>query len=183
MWTHVWFNLQQIHRLLNAIDVYIGLVGFGATLWGLRLTFQAARQARQNAINAAEMARSAKEAADSAVLRLAKYNLISDVSAASGLAEEIRRYQDQEDWDSLPDKYNKLAKMYVRMKSRRGLLNTDELTNMQSGVTSVRELANSLKESRAVNEFPNAARFNKVITSHIDDLLELSIRLGETHES
>lgn len=181
MWTHVWFYLQQIHQLLKAIDVYIGLVGFGATLWGLWLTFQAATQARQNAIDAADMARSAKEAADRTVLRLAKYDLISEVSAASGLAEEIRRRQVQGDWDSLPDRYNELAKVYVHIKSRQNLLNIDELTNMQSGVTSIRELASSLIEDR--NGPPDAARFDKVITSHIDDLLELSLRLGETYES
>ena len=183
MWTYTWFYLNQTHRLLNAMNIYIGLLGFAATLWGLWITFRAAEQARKNSLSAVDMARAAKEAADSAVLRLAKYDLISDVAAASGLAEEIRRNQLQGDWDFLPDRYNELAKIYIRIKSRQDLITIGELTNMQSGVTSVRELENSLMESKSVGELPDAAVFNRIISSRIDDLLELSLRLGETHES
>lgn len=75
-----------------------------------------------------------------------------------------------------------MAKVYIRIKSRPHLITPDELRNMQSGVTSVRELANSLIEIKATDELPDAAKFNKVITSRIYDLLELSLRLGATYE-
>lgn len=183
MCSPLWCFLRQAHQVLNAANVYIGLLGFGLTLWGLRVTFKAARQARQNAVDATKMAFAAKEAADKAVLKLMRYTLVSDVSAASSLAEEIRRYQDQEDWNPLPDRYNELAKMYIRIKARHHLLVPSELSNMQSGVTSVRELAISLKESGATREPPDVVRFNKVIMSRIDDLPELSLRLGGADES
>jgi hypothetical protein len=158
--------------LASIAGLFLTLIGFTFTLYGLN-------KSRSAAESASTAAREAKDA----ILRT---ETISNFSSTVTAMEEVKRLHRAEAWEIMPDRYSFLRKSLISILSNNGTLSNEHKTLIQGAIVQFRELEGSV-ESYLSNKkaSPNSARLNKIVTAQIDKLDEvlnkIKLESGQDH--
>lgn len=135
----------------------ISLVGFGFTLVGVRRS----RSAAEAAASAAEQTRSA----------LLQNNAIVELSAAMTAMDEIKRLQREGAWHILPDRYSSLRASLIRIRSAGGSISAEDGSALSAAISQFGELEQRIERALAKKTTPsNPAKFNEIVSGHLDSL-------------
>lgn len=104
MWT--WLTSTTGSTVLALNGLIIGLLGFSLTVWGLRLTFLQAREAKRSADNATTSADAAREALNTFKFKLDRYSAYRDISEAEFAMESCKGHLEAPNWRYASETYD-----------------------------------------------------------------------------
>lgn len=140
------------------------------------MTYQQAKRAKSSA-------EQAKRAAEAAVSQLAQYTMISEVTKAVEITEEIRRFQRYGVWKPLADRYSALAIVLIKVKSYRDKLDEEENKALQAAVTYSRRIERQIDKASNEGTTPDdMAKLNSLMAKRVDDLSNLLGRLQTEYQ-
>jgi hypothetical protein len=112
------------------------------------------------------------------VNQLAQYTMISEVTKAIEITEEIRRFQRYGVWKPLADRYSALAIVLIKIKSHKTKLDDGENKVLQSAVTFSRRIEKEIDKALSEGDLPSdAAKLNALMAKSVDGLSSLLGRL------
>lgn len=150
-WAASWGNLASV-------------IGMGLTLIGFILTIAGVWRSK----SAAE---GAQRAAETTRASLAQYDAVADLTAATGLMDEIKRLQRLRAWSVLPDRYAELRRKLVALKSSAAQLTDAQRQVFQGTIEKFADLERRIERSVATGTTPpNPAKLNDIVSSQIDEV-------------
>lgn len=147
-------------ELLGVVDVLLGLVGFGITIF-VALKAKSAAEDASRAV--ADMRR-----------RLAQVNTAADIASAVELMEQVRRLHRENKWSELPERYAVLRTRLIVIKSDPTLAEQHQ-TALQSALTQLGVMDAQVERclSGGGDERPLVHRLNTTLASEIDKVNEV----------
>jgi hypothetical protein len=149
--------LQRLGDPASVGDLFLSVVGFALTFYGVFKAKSAAQSAE----------RAAKSTRDS--IRL--MDTVVDFAAAISTLEEIKRLQRAGQWLVLPDRYASLRKTLVTLRASNRRLTPGQLAAIQNSLVNLYELEATVERSLSDPSGLKAAKFNAVISKDIDVLI------------
>ncbi|MCK1454356.1 hypothetical protein IVB36_26675 [Bradyrhizobium sp. 35] len=147
----------------------IAIVGFGATLVGVRKSKNAAIAAQQ----------AAQATRDS--IRLLE--TIVDFSTAIAVLEEIKRaHRETGTSGTLPERYATIRKQLIVLKGSKVKLSDDQLAVIQNAVANLSTMENHIERALSNKTALPVAKFNSIISRDIDKLVDVLTALKTDQE-
>ena len=141
---------------------YASVVGIPLTLWGLYVTYVAARQAKEEAKNA-------QEAVAELRTTLALVDTIADLTNAVAMMEEIKRLHRTASWPVLPDRYAELRKRLIAINTASPQISDDQRSALQNALVQFVTMEKDVEQALAAARTPkNPARYNEVVSEQLD---------------
>ena len=169
----LYLEANSIGDYSSIIGLLITLIGFGFTITQLLKTKRAS-EAATSAVNAVRH-------------DLKKIDTITDLSSVVAEMEEIKRLHRERNNELLPEKYAKLRKYLIAIKSSNPTLIEEDLIILQGAITQLSASEKTIdkalftKEEKEINL--NTPRLNGLLSNHIDKLYEVlnrvKINIGE----
>lgn len=148
-WASRWGDLASI------AGVFLGVVGFVATIALAWRSKTAAEQARSAAIKTREA--------------IGKYDALTELAAALALMDEIKRMQRHAVWHALPERYGELRRRVTAIKGSAAGLSDEQQQVLQGSIESFRDLERRVDRLVSVHSTPpNPAKLNDIVSSQID---------------
>jgi ribosomal protein S13 len=130
----LWLKDNQVGDLTAIAGVVISVIGFIATLRGVRKTKSAAK--------------SAEEAAKSTRDSIRLFDSVVDFSATIAALEEIKRLQRQDAWSLLPDRYAAIRKLLISFRESTEDLTDDQISQIQEAIVNFRAIESKIDRSQ-----------------------------------
>jgi hypothetical protein len=152
-----------------------------ATLIGLTLTFDQAREARVQAQHAEEQAKQAKTAATAATeavshvrFRVEQTNTVSDLKSIINGLKELKNLQRSDIRSDLPNRYNDVRLMTLALDTATQVL-TDEHRETLLSVTAQFSILEDQAERHIAGYLQrlNRAKMNKIVSEQMDKLTKI----------
>ncbi|HEX8429641.1 MAG TPA: hypothetical protein VF625_00080 [Longimicrobium sp.] len=160
-WADRWGNLAGI------ADLFLSIVGFGATLYGL-----------WRATTAAKAAATAAQETRETLLRSGN---IAELATAMSVMEEIKRLHRVGAWPLLLDRYAILRRSLISVRSSTPHLGEEGSKTLQTAIRHFFAIEQAVEEAVDTGVGPaNVPKLNKLVSQQIDKLEELltSLRTG-----
>jgi hypothetical protein len=142
----------------GSIGILVSALGFGATLWQVRRSRNAALAARA----------AANEARDTVRL----YDTLSDLSQALAIMDEAKRLNRAKRWEVLLDRYALAKKLLVHMKAQNPSLGHQHTQAIASTISQLGTLEDVLEQALQDGSDPTkrVAHFNSILSKQIERL-------------
>lgn len=150
----------------DVFGLFIAIVGFTATLYGVF-------RSKRAALLAQEAAQSARDS-----IRL--FDAITNFSTAISILEEIRRTHRQNDptgFAALPDRYAAIRKHLILLRASPMALDDDQHAAIQNALVNLADIEKRVEKALAGKIPINSARINGIISGDIDNLLTVLTKL------
>lgn len=150
----------RIGDLSSIFGLFISLVGFAFTIWGIMRTKKAAEAAKESALQVQN--------------DLRKLDIIMEFSAAITMMDEIKRHHRGENWHILPDRYSAMRKKLITIKSTYNDLTENQKKVLQSAINQFKSMETTVEKALGKKTSPNnRAKFNEIISNESDKLNEV----------
>ena len=157
---HHWGDIASV------FGVIISVVGFAATIWNVVRSKSVAETARDAAVRARD-----------AVMRI---NVLTELSEAIAIMEEIKRlHRIPESWPLLPDRYTSVNKKLRAARNSRPSLSQEKLDVLQEAMQQFREMEKKVEHGPGKKAGPSA-RLNDIVSQQIEKVDEIlsGVRTG-----
>jgi hypothetical protein len=141
----------------SIIGLFLTIVGFGITIFGVWRSKGAAEQARQ----------AAQAARDS----IASYDAVADLAAAMAIMDEIKRLQRHAVWPALPDRYSDLRRRLITIRESEIGFSDEHRRSLQLAIEQFTDLEQIVE--RAITSRgspPKPDKLNEVVSSQLDEV-------------
>jgi len=150
-WASQWGDIASV------VGVFLTIIGFAATIFGVWRSKNAAEQAEQAAIATRQS--------------IAHFDAIADLSSATAIMDEIRRLQRHGAWAVLPDRYSELRRRLVTIKASHVQMTDAQRQTLQATVETFADLERKVERAVAANAAPpNPAKLNDIVSAQIDEV-------------
>ena len=163
-----WIRNNQIGDLAGIAGIFISIIGFCATLYGVAKSKSAAESAEEAAKKTRESVRS--------------LDAILDFSATISALEEIKRLQRQSAWAVLPERYAAARKLLILFRESGFALSVAEKAGIQDAIVNFKDLETKIERLQDTPERLNSARLNPIISEQIDNLVVVLSKLKNSKE-
>ena len=158
LWASEWGNLASVAGL------FLGLLGFGFTIFGVWRSKNAAQ--------------AAQAAATKALNAVSTYDAVTDLASAMATMDEVKRHQRQGAWHVLPDRYSHLRQRLISIKGAGVPLNDQQRQTIQGAIEQFAVLEKRIDRSLAAGNVPaNPAKLNEIVSSQLDNLQSVLMSL------
>ncbi|UYO48796.1 hypothetical protein KQX64_23330 [Rhodopseudomonas palustris] len=152
-----WLEVNRVGDLTGIGGILISLIGFTFTVVGVVKSKSAAERAE----------RAAKDTMQS--MRL--LDTVVEFSAAITALEEIKRLHREANWPLLPDRYAHIRKVLANLRTAQVDLSDAQKTVVQQALANLKQIEDLVERSLRNQSALNSARFNKLLSEDIENLL------------
>ncbi|HEX8210751.1 MAG TPA: hypothetical protein VF584_11290 [Longimicrobium sp.] len=153
-WADRWGNLAGV------ADLFLSIIGFAATLYGLWRATTAAQAAERAATGARE-----------ALLRSGN---IAELATVMSVMEEIKRLHRIGAWPLLLDRYSILRRSLISIRSSSPSLGDEDTKTLQGAIRHFAAIEQAVEKALDTGGAPtNVPKLNKIVSQQIDLLEEL----------
>jgi len=163
-WAAEWGDIASVAGL------FLTVIGFGITIFGVWRSKTAAEQARQAAIATRES--------------IANYDAVADLASAMAIMEEIKRFQRHGVWFVLPDRYSELRRRLVTIRRSQTRLTEVDRQTLQAAIEKFAQLEQTIDRAVANSRTPpRPDKLNDIVAGQIDEVHAVLLTLRETLRS
>jgi hypothetical protein len=160
-------NTDESSALINVGGIIISLIGFGATIWTLLKTKNAADEARKAVTRVREDMRNIKT--------------VTDFSQSIAIMDEIRRLHREGSWQILPDRYSILKGLLISIRSTNPSLPDKHKVALQNAIQHFTNIESQIERSLESGNSPtNIAKLNTIVSKQMDALREALVEIQAT---
>lgn len=148
----------------------IAIFGFGATLWNVS-------RSKNAAIKAQEAAQSARDS-------IRRFDTIVDFSTAIAVLEDIKRAHRENGLSAgLPERYATIRKQLIVLRASSGDLSDEHRAVIQGAIANLSTMEAHLDKALASKSELPVAKFNSLLSRDIDKLVDILTGLKANQEA
>ncbi len=152
-------------NVVNLIGLVITIAGFVVTIINVRKSKTAAEQAREATLKVRE--------------DIQRIDMVSDLSKALTIMEEIRRLHRERTWIILPDRYSELKRLLISIKATNINLSAQQKVTIQATIQHFTTIASEIEKALLEKKEPNIPKLNTIIAKQVDELGEILVEVGK----
>ena len=147
--------------IVNSLAFVITLIGFVFTYWQIKKSKTAAQEAKEAVLKVREDMR--------------RINLVSELSKAISLMNEIKRlHREAKTWKILPDRYSAVSEAIINIRTSTFDLSNEYENVLQDALVHFRTMEKQVEIFLATKQpEPNVPQYNELISEQIDKLQEI----------
>lgn len=146
--------------IASVVGVFISLVGFAVTIWGVLRSKNAAQKAEEEVSKVRET-----------ILNL---DTVMGFSEAITIMDEIKRLHRATAWAILLDRYSALKRILISIRSANAEMSDDHKTAIQSAIQNFTDIEKKVERVLALQSNPpNVAKLNEIVSIQLDKLSEV----------
>ena len=167
-------DILEYPLLHHWADVF-GIIGFPLALWGLWISIDEARKAKDEASKAKSAAEIAKNEVDKLRQTLVRLETIENLADAIAIMEEIKRLHRYGVWDKLLlDRYSTLRRKLVAIKTTNVNIKAEYATILQGAILQFRKIESEVEGSlNDATSKPTTTKLNAIVSTQIDKMDEV----------
>jgi hypothetical protein len=151
---------HSIGDLASILGLFVSVIGFAFTIWGVSRSKKAAEAAKESAMQVQN--------------ELRKLDIIIDFSTVITMIDEVKRHHRGANWHILPDRYSAIRKNLISIKSTYKNLTENHQKVIQGAISQIKTMESTIEKSLSgKNQTPNIAKLNEIITNESDKLNEV----------
>jgi lipoate-protein ligase B len=168
--TNFWASIDHIVTngggdWASVFGVILSLVGFVITIIAVVRSKSASDQAKAAVMNVRN--------------DIFRIDTVSDCGSALMQLEQIKTFQQRQDWDLLPDKYSSLRKSLISLKNSESLSKDEHQTVLQSTITLVANIEEKIIKALAHKKTDDLdfSKLNPLLSDHADKIQAILIKV------
>ena len=154
------FLAQHWGDIASVVGVFISLVGFAVTIWGVLRSKSAAQRA--------------ESAADAARKSILRSDTLMELSASVTMMEEIKRLHRASAWSVLPDRYSILKSHLVSIRTSNPTLKVEHQAALQSAILQFGDMEKRIEKTISGKSGPpSVATLNEIVSAQVNKINEI----------
>ncbi|MCK4570749.1 hypothetical protein KAT84_02245 [Candidatus Bipolaricaulota bacterium] len=158
-----YLSTLSIPELASIIGLIVTVIGFIVTIYSVGRSRSAANLA--------------KEAADSARVRMMRFDVATGLTSAISMLEEIKRLQRDKSWQLLPERYGTLRKLLVSIRGAYPHISEADRSSIQSAIQHLANSERIVEKVIADVDTADVPKLNSRLSNLVDILQELLIEV------
>lgn len=157
-------SLSDYGSIASIAGALIGVVGFSLTLMNVARTRSAAARAENSA--------------QQVLRRVQLYDLLSDITQAISLVEELKRIHRLQDWKVTLERYAELKKVLIAIRDTSVDLTEEQQSQLQGAITNLSDIEDQVERAlEKGTSVKQVHRINGIMTKQAENLYELLIQI------
>jgi ribosomal protein S13 len=154
------FLNQHWGDIASVVGVFVSVIGFCITIWGVLRSKSAAQKAKEEVLKVRES--------------ISNMDTVMEFSAAVTVMDEIKRLHRAAAWAILPDRYSALKRLLISIKANNSDLSDEHKTALQSAIQNFTDIEKRVERTLSSEaEVPSVPALNAIVSTQLDRLFEV----------